>query len=190
MSFSLDLKEIIEKAKGNVEEVTKKATIDLLALVVEKSPVGKPELWAVNSVAAQYNEEVARLNVEMRNDPANLRKNGSMKPGLLIKDGMDLAAGKGYVGGRFRGNWQVSFDTPKSGTLERIDPKGAATTNEGSAIIYGFTAEVGTIWMMNNVVYGQALEYGHSTQAPAGMVRISALSFQTFVDKAVSELSR
>lgn len=188
MSFSLDLKAFAEKASANAETVIKKVAIDLLGAVVDRSPVGNPELWAANATATQYNNEVARLNAELRNDPANLSKNGRMKPGRLIKDGMDLTAGAGYVGGRFRGNWQVSFDVARTGTLERIDPTGQDSKGDGTTVIQGFTTQVGTIWMMNNLPYGQPLEYGHSTQAPAGMVRISVLEVQMFIDKAVMEL--
>lgn len=188
MSFSLDLKAFAEKAEANAETIIKKVAIDLLVAVVDRSPVGNPELWAANSVAVQYNNEVSRLNAELRSDPANLSKNGRLKPGRLIKDGMDLTAGAGYVGGRFRGNWQVSFDVAKTGTLERIDPTGEGSKGDGTAVIQGFTTGVGTIWMMNNLPYSQPLEYGHSTQAPVGMVRISVLDVQMFISKAVSEL--
>ncbi|WP_421523068.1 hypothetical protein [Pseudomonas yamanorum] len=191
MSFSLDLKAFVEKAKGNVEQVIQKTSIDLLTAVVDRSPVGNPELWTINATAMQYNAEVERLNAEMRNDPSNLSKNGRMKPGRLIRDGMDLVAGKEYVGGRFRGNWQVSFNTAITENIERIDPKGSASKSAGAALIQTFTAEVGTIWMMNNLPYGPRLEYeGWSSQAPAGMVQVSVTEAQTFVNNAVSELSK
>lgn len=190
MSFSLDLKAFVEKAKGNVEEVIQKTSIDLLSAIVDRSPVGNPELWAINATATQYNAEVECLNAEMRNDPKNLSKNGRMKPGRLIRDGMDLVAGKDYVGGRFRGNWQVSFDTAITGNIERVDPNGSASKAAGAALMQTFTTEVGTIWMMNNLPYGPRLEYeGWSSQAPAGMVQISVTEAQTFLNKAVSELS-
>jgi hypothetical protein len=149
MSFSLDLKAFAEKAEANAETVIKKVAIDLFSVVIDRSPVGNPELWAANSVAVQYNSEMARLNAELRNDPANLSKNGRMKPSRLINDGMDLVAGGDYVGGRFRGNWQVSFDAAKTGTLERIDPSSNETLNDGATVIQGFTTQVGTIWIMN-----------------------------------------
>jgi hypothetical protein len=191
MSFSLDLKAFVEKAKGNVEQVIQKTSIDLLTAVVDRSPVGNPELWAINATATQYNAEVERLNAEMRNDPSNLSKNGRMKPGRLIRDGMDLVAGKEYVSGRFRGNWQVSFNTAITENIERIDPKGSASKSAGAALIQTFTTEVGTIWMMNNLPYGPRLEYeGWSSQAPAGMVQVSVTEAQTFVNNAVSELSK
>lgn len=190
MSFSIDIREFVEKTKGDLEEVVKKTAIDLLTSVVDRSPVGNPELWAINATAAQFNDEVERLNAEMRNDPENLSKNGRMKPGRLIRDGMDLVAGKDYVGGRFRGNWQVSFDTAITGSIDRIDPKGAATKAAGVSLIQTFTIGVGTIWIMNNLPYGPRLEYeGWSNQAPEGMVRVTVTEFQLYVNKAVSELS-
>jgi len=188
MSFALDLKAFAEKANANAETVIKKVAIDLLNDVIDRSPVGKPEIWAANAVARQYNDEVARLNAELRNDPANLNKRGLFKPGIKINDSMDLVAGKGYVGGRFRGNWQVSFDTPKSGVLDRIDKSGDDTKAAGAAVIQGFTSGVSTIWLMNNIVYSLALEYGHSTQAPAGMTRISVLDAQAYINDAIAEL--
>jgi hypothetical protein len=57
-------------------------------------------------------------------------------------------------------------------------------------VIQGFTTQVGTIWLMNNLPYAQPLEYGHSSQAPAGMVRISVIEVQMFISKAISELSQ
>jgi len=191
MSFSLDLKAFVERAKGNVEQVIQKTSIDLLSAVVDRSPVGNPELWAINATATQYSAEVERLNTEMRNNPKNLSKNGRMKPGRLIRDGMDLVAGKDYVGGRFRGNWQVSFDAAITGNIERIDPNGSASKSAGAALMQTFTTEVGTIWMMNNLPYGPRLEYeGWSSQAPAGMVQVSVTEAQTYLNKAVSELSK
>ncbi|WP_055134591.1 hypothetical protein [Pseudomonas mediterranea] len=189
MSFSLDLKEFVEKAKGNAEQVVKKVSIDLLAAVVDRSPVGNPELWASNAVAVQYNNEVSRLNAAIRANTENLAKNGRVKPGRLIKDGMDLSTGKNYVGGRFRGNWQVSFETAKEGTLEQVDPSGSLSKRQGTATIQNFSLGVGSIWLINNLPYGHRLEYeGWSTQAPAGMVRISVTEFQAFVNRAIAEL--
>jgi hypothetical protein len=191
MSFSIDVREFVEKTKSDLEEVVKKTAIDLLTSVVDRSPVGNPELWAVNATAVQYNDEVKRLNTELRNDPTNLTKNGRLKPGRLIKDGMDLVAGKEYVGGRFRGNWQVSFDTAITSSIDRIDPKSSATRDAGAALIQTFTIGKGAIWITNNLPYGPRLEYeGWSNQAPAGMVQITVTEFQMYINKAVSELSK
>jgi len=41
-------------------------------------------------------------------------------------------------------------------------------------------------FLVNNVPYAQALEDGHSTQAPQGIYGLTALEFQQYVDSAVA----
>lgn len=189
MSFTLDLARFVEKAKGNAELVVQKVALDLISAVIDRSPVGNPELWAANKQAAEYNLEVLRYNNELRSDPANLNKAGRLKKGLKVNDSMDLVSGDGYVGGRFRGNWQVTFETQATGTLSRIDPQGANTKNAAAGVVMSFTSAVGTIWAVNNLPYGPRLEFeGWSSQAPSGMVRISVNEFQIFVNRAVAGL--
>lgn len=189
MSFSLQLAEFIEKAKGNTEQVVQKTAIDLISAVIDRSPVGNPELWAVNQTAREYNLEVVRFNASLRDDPNNLTKAGRLKRGLKVNDSMDIISPDGYVGGRFRGNWQVTFDTKATGQLERIDPQGDSTKSAASQVVLGFTSEVGTIWAVNNLPYGPRLEFeGWSSQAPSGMVRVSVTEFQTYVNRAVASL--
>ena len=211
MSFSLDLKAFAEKAKGNVEEVVKKVSIDLLNAVVDRSPVGKPELWAANIQYRQANTAAADAydyNVAIRNTVINLTgsnftKSGKLKRGVKYAKKLtkaervqnfninSLVTGKDYVGGRFRGNWQVSFEVGESGVLDLIDPRGTSAKASGTQVIEQFQIGVGSIWMMNNLPYGPRLEYeGWSDQAPAGMVRISVTELQTFVNKAVAELAK
>lgn len=201
MSFSVDLNAFIEKAKTNAETVVAKVAIQMLDKVVDRSPVGNPELWAANKAAIYaretYNLFVGALNDDINSNPDNFNKKGNLKSKIrlaraltqkTLKNRFPLVAGKTYVGGRFRGNWQVSFNVATEGELERIDPKGNETKREGAAFIKTFNSEVGSIWLMNNLPYGQPLEYGHSSQAPAGMVRVTVAEFQSFVDKAVQEL--
>jgi hypothetical protein len=173
--------------------------------------VGNPELWAENIAHRETNIRAADnydFNVSVRNTLINLNENNFTKAGNLRKglkyakpltkaervqnfNVNGLVSGKDYVGGRFRGNWQVSFQIPETGTLERIDPKGAASKSEGSALIQTFTIGTGKIFMINNLLYGPRLEYeGWSKQAPAGMVGITVTEFQAFVDKAVVGLEK
>lgn len=188
MSFSLDLARFVEKAKGNTEQVVQKVAIDLISAVIDRSPVGNPELWASNATATQYNAEVARYNAELRNDPANLNKVGRLKKGLKVNDSMALSSGAGYVGGRFRGNWQVTFNTRAIGELPNIDPQGQATKSAAASTVMQFTSAIGTIWAVNNLPYAPRLELGWSSQAPSGCVRISVAEFQQFVNQAVQGL--
>jgi len=211
MSFSLDLAAFAEKTKGDIEVIVQKVAIDLLSAVVDRSPVGNPELWAANLQYRQVNTAAADAydyNVAIRNTVINLTdsnftKAGKLKRGvkyaqLLTKTERQqnfnmngLVTGKSYVGGRFRGNWQVSFETGERGVLDLIDPKGTAAKAIGKGVIEHYRIGVGNIWIMNNLPYGPRLEYeGWSSQAPAGMVQITVTEFQMFVNKAVAELSK
>ncbi len=188
MSFALDLAEFARKAEANAEQVIQKVTIDLLSAIVDRSPVGNPELWAANATATEYNTQVSLENARLRSDPANLTKAGRLKAGKKINDSMTLTSGSGYVGGRFRGNWQASFEVAAKGETGRVDGQGQATKAAGTAVLQAYQSAIGTIWLMNNVPYSVRLEYGHSSQAPAGVVRITVAEFQTFVDAAVRGL--
>lgn len=91
--------------------------------------------------------------------------------------------------GRFRGNWQVAIGDVPAGTLEIEDKDGTATISKVQAATMGL--EVGqTIYLINNLPYAQALEFGSSQQAPGGMVRLAAQRWQPIVEKVAQELSR
>ena len=203
MSFSLDLKAFADKAKGNVEQVVKKVSIDLLSAVVDRSPVGNPELWAANiqhrqantAAADAYDYNVAIRNTVINLNDSNFTKSGKLKAGVkhakpLTKTERDqnfnvngLVAGKDYVGGRFRGNWQFSIGTPAEGTLDQVDPAGGVTLATLRLQVQALTAGE-TAYIVNKLPYGIRLEYGHSTQAPGGMGRITLARFQQIVDEA------
>lgn len=94
---------------------------------------------------------------------------------------------KGYVGGRFRGNWQISSSVPAEGTVERIDASGMDTINTEGAKLTEFKAGL-PIYLVNNLPYAIPLEYGHSTQAPAGMVRLTVTEFRSIVAEQVKAM--
>lgn len=98
------------------------------------------------------------------------------------------SAPKGYTGGRFRGNWQVSFDQPIDGEIDRIDKAGNATKEAGNLVLSQFRVGMKEIYFVNNVPYAYRLEFGHSSQAPNGMVRVTAESFQKFFSDAAQEV--
>lgn len=87
--------------------------------------------------------------------------------------------------GRFRGNWQASIGTPKSGTLDTIDPTGQATSAAAQRFVA--TLKGGRLtWLANNLPYAERLEYGWSKQAPQGMVRKNVARLQRIVDEQVN----
>lgn len=158
-------------ANDNIDRDVRGITLALFSDVILSSPVGNAELWAVNRSAAYYNAEVQKHNAALRDDPANLTKAGRLKPGRKLKDGIDIVSPVGYVGGRFRGNWQTSISKPATGQLDRVDPSGSSSVQDVNVNMGG----AGSItYLTNNLPYAQVLEYeGHSSQAPAGMVRVA-----------------
>lgn len=50
-------------------------------------------------------------------------------------------------------------------------------------------AKIGdTIWLMNNCVYIRRLEYGHSQQAPQGMVRVTLANYKAIADATAKRI--
>lgn len=92
----------------------------------------------------------------------------------------------GYVGGRLRNNWFL-----QEARITAVRPLGPDRTGEAAKarILAALEVKVGgKIWFLfNNLPYARAIEYGHSTQAPAGMVGTTVIHWQTFVDKAVAD---
>ncbi|WPO96919.1 hypothetical protein [Pseudescherichia sp.] len=187
-AFTAAITAFVDKAKTNQEEVVRAVGIKILARLVQMSPVGNPELWAINQTAAAYNSAVAEHNQMQMADPVNLTKTGRLRKKARVSDSMDIKAPPGYTGGRFRGNWQVSFDTRTTEETGRVDKAGHLTIAAGNVTLGLFKVGVRDIYFCNNVPYAYRLEMGHSSQAPGGMVRITAAEFQRFFSEAVSEV--
>lgn len=94
----------------------------------------------------------------------------------------------GYVGGRLRGNWNTGVGS--------INTTFRAPAKNGTAPIARGRAKVATrdpsadIFITNSLPYAHRVENGYSTQAPAGMVRVTVVEFQSFIAKAAKELNR
>lgn len=116
-----------------------------LAEVTQRSPVGQPELW-------QSTKDAKYLGV------------------YGTKAETFKFAREGYVGGRFKGNWQVTVAAPAEGEVAGVDPTGAATLAAGNTVLASAPAEAREFWITNNLPYSERLEAGWSTQAPIGMV--------------------
>lgn len=92
---------------------------------------------------------------------------------------------KGYVGGRFRGNWQMKIGAAPVGETGRIDKTGAATL--GAIIAEVPEQAAGRVYYIaNNVPYAQRIEEGWSRQAPQGLVGLTVVEFQDIVAAAAA----
>lgn len=188
--FMASINAFVDSATANMEQVVRVAGISILARLVDMSPVGNPEIWAVNKTAANYNRAVSDANQSAMQDPANLTRTGRLRRRDRVSDSMDITAPPGYTGGRFRGNWQVSFDTVANGETGQIDENGNETKAAGNIVLEQFRVGTRAIYFANNVPYAYRLEFGHSTQAPGGMVRVTAEEFQAFFNAAAQELAK
>ncbi len=85
----------------------------------------------------------------------------------------------GYVGGRARNNWFLTATTPSAKTNDKT------TGNDSSTVIKSMPKNIlGTkIYLSNNLPYINALEYGHSSQAPEGWVRANVIRMQNEIRK-------
>ena len=94
----------------------------------------------------------------------------------------------GYVGGRFRANWQYTFGQPATEATAEIDASGRNTI---STILSGVSSNkaAGLHYLSNNLPYAKRLEDGWSTQAPIGMVGLTLLEFQSMVNGAATEVA-
>jgi hypothetical protein len=146
MSFALDIQKFAQKCGANADLVTRKVVLDIGRSLVEKTPVGNPDLW----------------------------QNPDNKP-------------DGYVGGHARANWSHSIGALDAKVIETIDATGGASIDRiVDSVPVKAAGEVH--YIQNSLPYMQALEDGHSTQAPNGMVALTETEFQDYIQKALGEL--
>jgi len=147
MSFAQDIQKFAQHCIDNADLVVRKTVLDVGKSLVERTPVGNPELW----------------------------QNPDNKP-------------DGYVGGHARANWSHSIDVLVNQEFKEIDATGGASIDRivGSVPV---KAAGKVHYIQNSLPYMQALEDGHSTQAPAGIVAVTEVEFHDYVEKAIGELT-
>jgi hypothetical protein len=77
--------------------------------------------------------------------------------------------------GHARANWQATVGSPADGVVQSAQPPAAIAAAGLDDVIY----------ITNNVEYVEALEHGHSQQAPAGMVKVTVNEFKGIVNDNV-----
>jgi len=94
----------------------------------------------------------------------------------------------GYVGGRYRGNWQFGFGAADTKITDNVDKSGGVSIGRITSETPNKPAG-GVFYITNSLPYGPRLETGWSRQAPHGMVRLTITEFQPIVAAAVRALS-
>lgn len=92
--------------------------------------------------------------------------------------------------GRFRGNMQVTANKPPLYALNRYDKDGGKTIAEGVRAVHGLMrggGAVRSLYFSNMLIYANALEYGHSKQAPTGVFGVVAVKLKSYMVQAIKE---
>lgn len=166
--WSLDPSAFADMVAEDVRMKQRVIGIQLLDEIVRNSPVGNPELWAINSTAVQYNQAVSDWNDSLYGNPDNLTKTGRLRKKVRVDDSMDIKRPVDYRAGMFRASHFVSVGEPNYSKPEKPDKYGTMTKLNGTAVIDQAPA-YSVIYIQSNLPYSVALENGHSKQAPTGV---------------------
>lgn len=172
--WSHSLTDFADQAGEDITQMARAIGIAMLTEVVNRSPVGNPDLWEANKALRSKNTALADAydaNVDARNASNTGRKKFKKLTQRERKENFYVdakAAGKGYIGGTFRGSHLVSIGAPDMTVTDNIDPSGRETISKGSMLIKA-SGQFPVIYIQTNSPYGEMLELGHSTQAPGGV---------------------
>ena len=95
-------------------------------------------------------------------------------------------APKNYKAGHFVKNWQATIGSPATNELAGQDKSKRFTKAAVKKVAKKWDGE-NSFYLTNNAPYATALEYGWSTQAPKGMVRITATKYRAILNQSMAE---
>ena len=161
MSFARGLSAFAHKTGIRTDQVVRKVTMDLTRDLVRLTPV---------------DTGVARSNYFFGTTPLADVQTFTTK--TVRQRRMVEIAGRGMIVRDSTGKIQYASITTTSASKN-----GRPSLERASEFTSSLKAG-GIFWITNNLPYIMRLEYGSSTQAPAGMARIAVAKFQAIVDKA------
>lgn len=197
--WDLDPAIFADMVESDVGKLQRVIAIELLNELVMRSPVGNPEIWAINSAQVQRRERVSDINEALRNSDrfsttdrngnrrikrgnkvnladavysSNAGKFGPQRVRKLHRGQGEVYSPPGYRAGTFRASHFVSVGSPSDYVPSEPDAAGANTINNGTATILSAPG-YSVIYIQSNLPYSVPLENGHSKQAPAGVYAIS-----------------
>lgn len=107
---------------------------------------------------------------------------------IVIQVANVLVTGSAVDTGRFRANWVPGINAVNTTTTEATDKQGDDTQEK---IFAAIPKPGGIFYITNSLPYARRLEYeGWSKQMPAGVVRITAVRFEEFLQKALAKVAK
>ncbi|HBC6430057.1 TPA: hypothetical protein KEW82_003967 [Citrobacter amalonaticus] len=198
-AWSLDPALFADKVEEDVGKLQRVIAIQLLNEIVIRSPVGNPEIWAINSMQVQQRDRVNDINEALRSSDrfgttdkngnrrikrgnkvslagaeysSNAGKFGPQRVRKLRRGQGEIYRPPGYRAGTFRASHFVSVGSPSDYVPREPDPNGANTINNGTSTILA-APSYSVIYIQSNLPYSVPLENGHSKQAPTGVYAVS-----------------
>lgn len=88
----------------------------------------------------------------------------------------------GYRPGTLVNSWHAGIGTPSGLSMREPNVTGATAMSEVQATSNNAAGNIA--YLLNPAPYAIPIEYGHSTQAPNGMVRLAIQNYSAIVKKA------
>lgn len=130
----------------------------------------------VDQNQAQFESQIGEWGKKLKINSATLQKK------LTFDIHADILRGTPVDTGRARANWMVTVGAPSTIVTDAVDPEGAMPPPD---LQLDGTRDT---FIINNLSYIEALEHGHSQQAPLGMVRLALEANQAFIEQKVAEI--
>lgn len=116
--------------------------------------------------------------------------------GVVLELGTRIVQRSPVDTGRFRGNWQIAAGGPDVRTNEPFDkqslgsPPSAATFSRWQGEVQAATIG-STFYITNSLPYARKLEYeAWSSQAPAGMVRVTVVEYWQIIQQVINKMKK
>lgn len=116
--------------------------------------------------------------------------------GVVLELGTRIVQRSPVDTGRFRGQWQIAAGGPDIRTNEPFD-KQALGSPPSATTFARWQGEVNaatigsTFYITNSLPYARKLEYeGWSSQAPAGMVRVTVVEYGQIIQQVINKVKK
>lgn len=101
----------------------------------------------------------------------------------------DIVMGTPVDTGRARASWGVGLNRYEGMDVTVTDRHGAQTILRGAARLNSYQPG-DSVWIGSRLPYIERLEYGHSNQAPRGMVRLALTRWNDHLASAIRSLPK
>lgn len=98
------------------------------------------------------------------------------------------SAPEGYVGGRFKANWNVAIGSINHDISAPPDKSGSSSIGRGTGVVMSFPMGA-VVFITNSMPYSRRIEYdAWSKQASAGVVRITVMEYREIIKQVAAQI--